>query len=122
MTWNKPEDLIHEEKIVWLDDIEKFDYVRESLFVFGTRRRPIRYRGFKTVGYSVLKKDAPNCGHRGEFFRRVFWVKSYDRSESADDVYSLGGPTEAVDPRTVIPGVPGTITNRAWGSPLKQTE
>ncbi|GHF56250.1 hypothetical protein GCM10010504_25520 [Streptomyces griseus] len=54
----------------------------------------------------------------GRFIRRVFWVKEYDRSEQPDGTYGTAAPSEAVDPRTVAPGVWGELTERAWGGPL----
>ncbi|MCJ1678319.1 DUF6009 family protein [Streptomyces sp. APSN-46.1] len=118
----EPEDIRHEEEIVWTENVDSFDYVRETLVDgAGTRRRPVSWRGQvgRRVGYAVLKKDAPsNRDAPGMFSRRLFWVKEHDRSEQPDGVYSSGAPTEAVDPRTVAPGVPGELTERAWGGKL----
>ncbi|MFF3620344.1 DUF6009 family protein [Streptomyces sp. NPDC002467] len=72
----------------------------------------------RRVGYSVLKSDAPSGDTPGRFVRRVFRVKDYDRSEQPDGTYKRSAPSEAVDPRTVAPGVWGELTERAWGSPL----
>ncbi|MEU5985057.1 DUF6009 family protein [Streptomyces sp. NPDC047434] len=119
---SRPEDIRHEDEIVWTEDVDSFDYVRETLVDgVGTRRRPVSWRGQvgRRVGYAVLKKDAPsNQDAPGMFARRVFWVKEHDRSEQPDGAYSSGAPTEAVDPRTVAPGVCGELTERAWGGPL----
>ncbi|MFI7630294.1 DUF6009 family protein [Microbispora rosea] len=110
----------HETDIVWTEDIDRFDYVREHLDQYAaTRQRPVRWnnRG-RRVGYSVLAADAPNSGSNGCFNRRVFWVSEDDRSERPDGIYQTGTPVEAVDPRTVSPGVWGEMTERAWGGPL----
>ncbi|AZM89012.1 transcription factor [Streptomyces sp. W1SF4] len=119
---NRHGDIGHEDDIVWTEDVESFDYVRETVVDnAGTRRRPVSWRGHagRRVGYAVLKQDAPNSdGAPGMFSRRVFWVKEHDRSEQPDGVYSTGAPTEAVDPRTVAPGVWGELTERAWGGKL----
>lgn len=116
----RPEDITHEEEIVWTENIDSFDYVRETLVNdAATRRRPVSWRGQgRRVGYAVLKKDAPSPDAPGRFSRRLFWVKEHDRSELPDGVYSSGAPTEAVDPRTVAPRVPGELTERAWGGKL----
>ncbi|MET9597430.1 DUF6009 family protein [Streptomyces sp. NPDC006459] len=112
----------HEESILWTEDTDSLDYVREYLEVnAGTRRRPVPWRGpGRRVGYSVLKADAPSLAVPGKFARRVFWVKEYDRSEQPTGTYETTAPSEAVDPRTVAPGVWGELTDRAWGAPLPQ--
>ncbi|MFD3537221.1 DUF6009 family protein [Streptomyces sp. NPDC058664] len=71
-----------------------------------TRQKPVGWNetGLR-VGYSVLKPDAPSGDTTGRFVRRVFWVKDYDRSEQPDGTYKTSEPSEAVDPRTVAPGV-----------------
>jgi Family of unknown function (DUF6009) len=118
-------DLSSELAIVWLYDLDDFDYVRESEITTTGRRnnptkgvRPFRApEGGRVIGYSILHPTAPArspfC-----FERRIFWVKDYDRSESIDTPYAKHAPYEAVDPRTVAAGQPGTITKRAWGTPL----
>ncbi|MER0446610.1 DUF6009 family protein [Streptomyces sp. Edi4] len=119
---SRPEDIKHEDEIVWTEDVSSFDYVRETLVDgVGTRRRPVSWRGQvgRRVGYAVLKAEAPSDRDApGMFARRVFWVKEHDRSEQPSGPYSSGAPTEAVDPRTVAPGICGELTERAWGGPL----
>ncbi|MFB7370330.1 DUF6009 family protein [Streptomyces sp. NPDC056222] len=64
------------------------------------------------------EQDAPSAPDApGAFARRVFWVKEHDRSRP-DGVYNSGALTEAVDPRTVAPGVWGELTEPAWGGEL----
>ncbi|MFD7017988.1 DUF6009 family protein [Streptomyces sp. NPDC059928] len=115
-----PTDLQHEERIVWTEDIDGFDYVRETLTTeASTRARPVPWHGAgRRVGYATLKRDAPSNDSPGRFTRRIFWVKEHDRSERPDGVYKTATPSEGVDPRTVAPGVWGDITERAWGGPL----
>ncbi|MCG3039181.1 DUF6009 family protein [Streptomyces sp. S1A] len=114
-----PADLRHEDGIVWTEDTERLDYVREYVDQAATsRRRPVPWRGAgRRVGYSVLAPAAPNNGQPGMFTRRVFWVNDHDRSEQPDGVYATGTPSEGVDPRTVAPGAWGRMTDRAWGAP-----
>ncbi|MFD8390422.1 DUF6009 family protein [Streptomyces sp. NPDC059680] len=118
-----PKALEHEEDIVWTEDIEQFDYVRQSIAHSAkTRRRPVPWHGNgRRVGYAVLRDDAPSGAVPGHFVRRVFWVKEHDRSEQLNGMYQRSAPSEAVDPRTVAPGVWGEITERAWGAPLGTT-
>ncbi|MFE2867253.1 DUF6009 family protein [Embleya sp. NPDC059259] len=115
-----PDAVRDEDGIIWTEDIEALDYVREHVdMLTGTPRRPVAWRGpGRRVGYSVLRADAPRNGAPGRFTRRVFWVKEHDRSEQPDGVYKTGAPSEAVDPRTVAAGVFGSLTDRAWGAPL----
>ncbi len=111
--------LEHEERIVWTEDVGDFDYVRQTVARLSTtRQKPVGWNGTgRRVGYSVLRSDAPS-GDTGRFVRRVFWVKDYDRSEQPEGTYKTCAPSEAVDPRTVAPGVLGKLTERAWGGPL----
>ncbi|MFD2623268.1 DUF6009 family protein [Streptomyces chumphonensis] len=111
-----------EDGIVWMEDIGSFDYVRQSVELsVATRRRPVPWRGAgRRVGYAVLRPDAPSGDVPGKFVRRIFWVKDHDRSEEPNGTYSRSAPSEAVDPRTVSPGVWGELTQRAWGAPLPE--
>jgi hypothetical protein len=60
----------------------------------------------RRVGYAVLRPDAPHDPQLpGNFTRRVFFLKDHDRDSDPDGVYSYGAPAEAVDPRTITPGV-----------------
>ena len=106
-----------EERIVWDEDVDVLDYVRETVALAGTRGRPVPWRGEgRRVGYAVLAPDAENNGSPGRFLRRVFFLKDYDRDSDPGGTYSHGAPSEAVDPRTVAPGVPGKLTEAAWGN------
>ncbi|MFF2641063.1 DUF6009 family protein [Streptomyces niveus] len=111
--------LEYEDDIVWTEDIESFDYVRQSVELsVSTRRHPVPWSGHgRRVGYAVLRPDAPSGEVPGKFIRRVFWVKEYDRSEQPNGTYKRSAPSEAVDPRTVVPGVWGELTLRAKGAP-----
>lgn len=100
-----------EARIVWLRPVETLPrYVRERLATGEPRRVGIsRRRHPSVVGYAELWPDAPNEGWPGSFARRVFWLAAHDPYEGR------GAPIEAVDPRTVEVGVPGKLTDRAWG-------
>ncbi len=92
--------LSHEVAIVWEVDVQDLPFVRESWAAPWTRQRPFRWPG--RVGYSILAPDAPNAGYPRLFHRRVFWLKPGDLERR------IGIPAEAVDPRTVGPGLTGT--------------
>ena len=118
---SKDPDLIrHEDAIVWTEDVDHFEYVREHLDLFvSSRTRPVGWNGpGRRVGYATLRAEAPAGPADGRFARRVFWVKDGDRSDTPEGAYSTGAPAEAVDPRTVAPRVWGVLTDRAWGGPL----
>lgn len=110
-----PASIIWEADIVWLQDVMEWDYVRQSLLLVPYRQRKPR-RGVigdgEVVGYSILDTDAPSAD-LGRFYRRVFWVKRHDRHAEPEGVYASGCPVEAVDPRTLAPGVIGN-NDRAW--------
>jgi hypothetical protein len=116
-----PLSLTAEEAIVWLEDTTAFEYVREHFQLCGTRRRGPAFdfhRSGRIVGYAVLRAAARNnSGIPHLFLRRVFWVKPHDRSEDPTGCYAADVPAEAIDPRTVRPGVPGELTDRARGLP-----
>lgn len=103
------QDLTGEAAIVWSENIERYDYVRQTIVNDHHRRTgPIRTPAGRIVGYSDLRPDTAVGAPR-----RVFWVNTRDRSEYPSGPFRQGCPHEAVDPRTVQPGVPGRITDRA---------
>ena len=111
--------LAGEERIVWLADIAGLDYVRQALCLTHRRRgQPAGWRSGRLVGYAELRRDAPNTGADYVFARRVFYLMAGDRDGEPAGTYRNNAPMEAVDPRTVQPGVPGELTARAWGGPL----
>ncbi|RCG19036.1 transcription factor [Sphaerisporangium album] len=113
-------DLVHETEIVWLEDIDCLDYVRQSLDRLPSRRtRPAYHRDGRMVGYAILGKQA-KASVSGTFRRRVFWLLPHDRDEQPDGVYATGAPLEAVDPRTLAPKVEGHKTERSQGGPPSQ--
>ena len=105
-------DLSGEDEIVWIEGPEGFEYVREAVaWWWRSRRGPIKWSAGRTVGYSVLRADAPHSVGPGRFTRRLFWVAEHDRGEPG---FRGGGPpSEAVDPQEVRPGVFGKASNEA---------
>jgi len=110
-----------EAEIVWLDDPQKWDYVRVLPIYMGTRARSLTNSTlklklanfYKLVGYATLTretKSTPGCF----FIRRVFWLKDYDRG-CPNEKYHVGCPSETVDPLTVKPNMEGSKTNRCFG-------
>ncbi|MDH6707394.1 hypothetical protein P3T27_004131 [Kitasatospora sp. MAA19] len=69
------------------------------------------------VGYAILGPDARSSRASGTFRRRVFWLLPHDRDQDPEGLYSTGVPSEAVDPRTVAPGVKGYKTECSEGGP-----
>jgi len=113
--------LAGEERIIWLADIEDLDYVRQTIFLTHRRRgKPAGWRIGRLIGYAELRRDAPNDGTGYVFARRVFYLMAGDRDGEPAGTYRTTAPMEAVDPRTVQPGAPGELTERAWGGPLPE--
>ncbi|MFJ8547220.1 DUF6009 family protein [Streptomyces sp. NPDC093586] len=112
------DDLAHEEGLVWLEDISRLDYVRQSLDRLPTRRgKPAYHRDGRLVGYARLGAAAKPSRSSGTFRRRVFWLLPHDRDADPEGLYATGAPAEAVDPRTLTPGNKGHKTERSEGGP-----
>ena len=114
--------LEHEKEIRWMEDPDRFDYVRERWATAGTRTKPVPWEGKsqgegRMVGYAILGPDAPSYSP-GKFFRRVFVVCDHDRSETHDTErgpYDEGtAPIEGIDPDSVAPGVSGEQSGDVW--------
>ncbi|MGP3979318.1 DUF6009 family protein [Streptomyces sp. 8N114] len=113
-----PEDLAHEEELVWLEDTAALDYVRQSLDRVSSRRRqPPYHRDGRLIGYATLTNKAKPSRASGTYLRRVFWLAPHDRDQDPDGLYATGAPSEAVDPRTLAPTVKGYKTERSEGGP-----
>jgi Family of unknown function (DUF6009) len=100
----------NETRIVWLRPIEDLDYVREGIVLTTRRRGRIGMRGRRTlIGYAEVVKTG-----RGivTYSRRIFWLRAHDRHFDPKGCYAVRAPCEAVDPRTVAPGIPGKRTLR----------
>jgi hypothetical protein len=100
------DEISHETEIVWLEDTDQLDYVRQSLD-----------RDGRMVGYAVLGPDAKASRASGTFRRRVFWLLPHDRDSQPDGLYANSAPAEAVDPRTLEPRIKGSKTERSEGGP-----
>ncbi|MGA4844564.1 DUF6009 family protein [Streptomyces sp. G45] len=112
------DEISQETELVWLEDIERLDYVRQSLDRLPTRRgKPAYHRDGRMVGYACLGPAAKASRSSGTFRRRVFWLLPHDRDSKPDGLYTKGAPAEAVDPRTLDPRVKGYKTERSEGGP-----
>jgi hypothetical protein len=112
------DEIVHEVALVWLEDVSKLDYVRQSLDRLPTRRsKPAYHRDGRMVGYALLGPEAKASRSSGTFRRRVFWLLPHDRDTDPDGLYATGAPAEAVDPRTLAPGTKGRKTQRSGGGP-----
>ncbi|MFI7386435.1 DUF6009 family protein [Streptomyces sp. NPDC049813] len=113
-----PSQIAHEQDLIWLEDIDALDYVRQSLDRLPTRRgRPAYHRDGRMVGYATLSADARASRASGTFLRRVFWLLPHDRDQRPDGLYASAAPSEAVDPRTLGAGTKGYKTERSEGGP-----
>ncbi|MEV5730343.1 MULTISPECIES: DUF6009 family protein [Streptomyces] len=112
------DEISHETEIVWLEDIDTLDYVRQSLDRLPTRKgKPAYHRDGRMVGYALLGPTAKPSRASGTFRRRVFWLLPHDRDSEPDGLYAKSAPAEAIDPRTLEPRVKGYKTERSEGGP-----
>ncbi|MFF1699293.1 DUF6009 family protein [Streptomyces sp. NPDC058257] len=112
------EEISHEADLVWLQDIDDLDYVRQSLDRLPSRRgRPPYHRDGRMVGYALLGPQAKASRSSGTFRRRVFWLLPHDRDSDPSGLYASSAPAEAIDPRTLAPGSRGYKTERSEGGP-----
>ncbi|MDX3537363.1 DUF6009 family protein [Streptomyces sp. MB09-01] len=111
-------DLLHESTVVWLENPDDLDYVRQALDKTARRRGKPRYaRDGRMVGYSELDENAEADPDSGLQLRRVFFLLPHDRDTEPDGLYQEGAPGEAVDPRTIEPRRVGEKTPRSQGGP-----
>lgn len=97
-------DLKHETDLIWLEDITRLDYVRQSLDRLPTRSgKPAYHRDGRMVGYAILGSNAKAARASGTFRRRVFWLLPHDRDAEPSGLYASSAPAEAVDPGTLAP-------------------
>ncbi|WP_435191612.1 DUF6009 family protein [Streptomyces sp. bgisy126] len=107
-------DLTHENRVVWLEDPEELDYVRQALDKTPRRRGKPRYhRDGRMIGFAELDDSAEADPDSGLQKRRVFYLLPHDRDAEPDGLYRAGAPGEAVDPRTIRPGHVGSKTARS---------
>ena len=115
-------DLTHEEQVVWLEEPDNLDYVRQALDK--TRRRntkPPYERDGRMVGYALLDDQAEPDPDSGLYKRRVFFLLPHDRDSLPGGLYREGAPGEAVDPRTIEVKKVGEKTPRSQSGPAAIT-
>ncbi|MEU8735650.1 DUF6009 family protein [Streptomyces tendae] len=112
------DEIRHETDLVWLEDVDQLDYVRQSLDRLPTRKgKPAYHRDGRMIGYAILGTDAKPSRASGTFRRRVFWLLPHDRDMEPEGLYAKSAPAEAIDPRTLEPRVKGYKTERSEGGP-----
>ncbi|MGA4860935.1 MULTISPECIES: DUF6009 family protein [Streptomyces] len=115
------DEISQEATLVWLENVDELDYVRQSLDRLPTRRgKPAYHRDGRMIGYAQLGSRAKPSRSSGTFRRRVFWLLPHDRDTDPDGLYATGAPSEAVDPRTLAPRVKGRMTERSKGDPRQE--
>ena len=111
-------DLRHESTVVWLENLDNLDYVRQALDKTARRRGKPRYeRDGRMVGYTELDAHAEADPDSGLQLRRVFFLLPHDRDANPDGPYHEGAPGEAVDPRTIAPKRVGDKPPRSQRGP-----
>jgi hypothetical protein len=93
--------LLHEHEIVWLRPIEELPrYVREAYVPaespYFVDPDELSARG--VVGYAETSPVMRYLADSPRILRRIFWIKTCDP-------YEEGAPVDAVDPRTIRPGL-----------------
>ncbi|MEW1914507.1 DUF6009 family protein [Kitasatospora sp. NPDC085895] len=107
-------DLSHEASVVWLEDLNPLDYVRQTIDKTPRRRNKPRWARYgRMVGYAELDDSAEADTDSGLYRRRVFFLLPHDRDLAPDGLYAAGAPGEAVDPRTIEPRRVGYKTPRS---------
>jgi len=109
-------DIEHEQEIIWLEDIDRYPWVRvwsvtlpRRKGIAKSRMAELKRGGNILVGYADLCDDAPKPseiprGSRPYFYRRVFVVKKDDYKTYAEPGRF---PAEAVATHTIRPQVEG---------------
>jgi len=93
-----------EKSIVWMEEVDDFRFVREAMICDAkSRRGALHMSSGRVVGYSKLTSDAP--ANDGRYSRRVFYFKSGDDPLASGDIKF---PSNAVDPKSIVPGVRAT--------------
>ncbi|MEU5241667.1 DUF6009 family protein [Streptomyces lydicus] len=108
--------LAHEAAVVWLEDPQPLDYVRQALDKTARRTGKPRYeRDGRMVGYTELERSAESNPDSGLYQRRTFFLLPHDRPNDPEGIYKAGAPGEAVDPRTIEAKRVGEKTPRSQG-------
>lgn len=83
------DEISQETELVWLEDVEDLDYVRQSLDRLPSRRgKPAYHRDGRMVGYALLGSGAKPSRSSGTFRRRVFWLLPHDRDSAPAGLYA----------------------------------
>jgi hypothetical protein len=104
-----------ETAVVWKEDPEQYDYVRERVALARSADGDLPKRvgrGRRIIGYTEVGEDGPTV-HAGMHPRRVFYLTPDDRARG--EAFAEKAPSEAVDPRTVRVGERGEVTERVQG-------
>lgn len=101
--WSDDDPLAYEKSIMWLEDIDPIRFVRTvEVRCARSRRGALNLStGERVIGYAKLTPDAPRDPKTDHYTRRLFYLKASD----TDPRSSV--PPDAVDPRTILPGVRG---------------
>jgi len=109
-----------ESEIIWLDDPEKYRYVRERTELCRSRtgfdQAEFERSGeSKLIGYAELKAATRDVGR--VFFRRIWFVKT------KEDPWFFGVPLGAAEPGSICAGISSTRARMVSNNPeLSATE
>lgn len=103
-------DLRHENAVVWLENPDDLDYVRQALDKTARRRGKPRYeRDGRMVGYTELDAHAEADPDSGLQLRRVFFLLPHDRDANPEGPISKAPPAK---PSTPAPSNPNAWVTR----------
>ena len=110
------EELRLENSVVWLEDASDFDYIREIPWVVVDPYQipPLLHPGYRMIAFTRLVPGLKEVEGKN-YMRRYFELRPVDRDSDPNGTYSRESrccPSEAVEPKTVSPGVPGRRTSR----------
>lgn len=102
------EHLQDEAEIIWLVDPSGIPHVREEDWLT-TRRNsppPRSTPNWQVVGYSTVKDSKKRSRGQSYYRLRLFTLRPHDRANDPNGTYRTDYPAEAVDPLSVMAGVP----------------
>ena len=118
--WSDQDPLAYERSILWIKNIDHVRFVRTvEVRCARSRRGALNLSsGERVIGYAKLTSNAPRDRKTDCFTRRLFYLKPSDSDEQSSV------PKDAVDPRTILPGVRGKtfiLTVGPLGHPAPDT-
>ncbi|MFC7472425.1 DUF6009 family protein [Actinomadura keratinilytica] len=107
--------LVHESTLVWLEDPDNFDYVRQALDKTGSAQASPATPATDAWSATPNSTAKPTQARTAASSSAAPSSSSHDRPDDPEGPYEVGAPGEAVDPRTLQPKRVGEKTPRSQG-------